>query len=455
MSPSVPDNNGIEIKTMDSETKPTYKIWRKKNPIYLCLLLLCVLLVRSIWVVAGEKSQNWWLLLGSLMIPVAFAATIVAGLGNPAPHQRLIAGAAVAAIVGNQFPRVVSIGLASLGITLFSLTTRPSITHKPQHAGSSTRGKLKAAFAAVFLALVLLVDNFFVWVVAATYFPSHQGSPQPLQDNGRLAQVAFLEGYLGLSRRSVQFLRSVLNVQWALVASAGAALASVELQWVPNRTLWGVTIHALLCLAALRAIRVFSFLLTVLPSQMPSCYRQHFPQPPADWTSWAMVGLIPNSHGGCNDLIISGHATVTSILACLAASVAGNPLFSFSLWSLLTIDFLIEVYEGFHYSVDMWLGALIALLLWRIMSPLEKIDSEAEPAKLLPLSSVSKSTIIEYSLPAIGAFVVVAAVPERVANYCIILSLVLAGVMVGRRGFTHYLQHMLFCVLFLALCIYL
>jgi hypothetical protein len=48
--------------------------------------------------------------------------------------------------------------------------------------------------------------------------------------------------------------------------------------------------------------------------------------PPTEWSDWILEGMKPQVNGGCS-LIISGHATVTSTLACVVASIVGKPLF--------------------------------------------------------------------------------------------------------------------------------
>eukprot|EP00521_Asterionellopsis_glacialis_P019040 CAMPEP_0195326626 /NCGR_PEP_ID=MMETSP0708-20121125/9808_1 /TAXON_ID=33640 /ORGANISM="Asterionellopsis glacialis, Strain CCMP134" /LENGTH=154 /DNA_ID=CAMNT_0040394257 /DNA_START=127 /DNA_END=588 /DNA_ORIENTATION=+ len=153
-----------------------------------------------------------------------------------------------------------------------------------------------------------------------------------------------------------------------------------------------------------------------------------------------MIGILPNSHGGCNDLIISGHATVTSTLACASTSVASNTKFSVALWALVAMDYSIEVYEGFHYSVDMWMGALLTSLLWRIYVTLEQDDQDEQvekddddnnkeeegnvndshtdtPVQWRSLAEVTTQQLLWYGLPGFGAFVVVAVMPEAIANY--------------------------------------
>jgi hypothetical protein len=274
-----------------------------------------------------------------------------------------------------------------------------------------------------------------------------------------LVQQYWFEQLLHLSRRDVQQLRATVNIEWALVAGLAAAFVVCELQWIrQKRTLYSLATHAIFTLAAARFIRVVSFLMTVLPSQMPDCYRHHFPNPPpTDWWNWMLVGLLPNASGGCNDLIVSGHATVTSVLACVSASIAGHWAFSIAVWTMLAMDFMIEVYEGFHYSVDMWMGALFTVMLWRILAPLEAA-SEGDAVyvrEFHPLSDISAQDAIMYAVPALGAYLALTILPQSIANYCVLLYFVAALVQIVRHGIDHKVQHLLFCMLYIGLGIYL
>ncbi|KAL3907826.1 MAG: hypothetical protein SGARI_003349 [Bacillariaceae sp.] len=163
---------------------------------------------------------------------------------------------------------------------------------------------------------------------------------------------------LQLSKRDVVKLRNMISVEWILVSGLGLSLVAIEMQGAAmRRNLWQMAMRGVLTLAVARFIRTISFLITVLPSQSPKCYFGHFPYPPPDdWTEWILEGMKPQVNGGCNDLIISGHATVTSTLACVVVSIVGKPLFTAALWMFVAFDYMVEVYEGFHYSVDMWLG---------------------------------------------------------------------------------------------------
>jgi hypothetical protein len=269
------------------------------------------------------------------------------------PHQRYIPLAAVATIVGNLLPTYLSSALANLAIVVFGLASRP--VPQKQDSVEQIPGPLGTVFAAILMTSVLLVENFFIWVVSATYKESQDIStlPTPLQDNGQIILSHFFTSVLEMTKRNVVTLRNQINVEWILVSGLGLSLVALEMDGSRmRRSLWSVAKRALLTMAIARGIRTFSFLITVLPSQRQNCYFSHFPSPPPeDWIPWLMVGFTPQANGGCNDLIISGHATVTSTLACLVTSVVGKPMFTTAVWMLVAMDYMVEIFEGYHYSV--------------------------------------------------------------------------------------------------------
>merc|ERR1711957_978124 len=119
-----------------------------------------------------------------------------------------------------------------------------------------------------------------------------------------------------------------------------------------------------------------------------------------------MVGFLPSSRGGCNDLILSGHAIVTSTLGCAFTSTASNASFSIAAWTLIALDYSIEAYQGMHYSVDMWLGCIVTCLLWQLTKPLEFVAEgeqiqNGSPKKAPPLNA---KTVLMYALPASLAY---------------------------------------------------
>eukprot|EP00536_Pseudo-nitzschia_multiseries_P001649 jgi/Psemu1/300899/fgenesh1_kg.21_\ len=180
--------------------------------------------------------------------------------------------------------------------------------------------------------------------------------------------------------------------------------------------------------------------------------------PPDDWISWLKVGLIPQIDGGCNDLIISGHATVTSTIACVITSIVGKPLFTTAIWICVTLDYFVEIYEGFHYSVDMFLGAMLVNFLWNTLSPLEDVKQGGPPVKrreFLPLQDATSSDVVRYAIPAIGLWMQLVIIPHSYGLYSCVLYTIVVVAQVSRFGFQQYSQHCLFCLLFMTLGLFL
>lgn len=385
------------------------------------------------------------------------------------PHQRYIPLSVVAAIVGNQLPTFLSSGMAAAAMLIFGLSSRPVLqpgdADQDEHGGKKQSifdGPLGTVLAIFLMTAVLLTENFFIWVVSATYKASQDRSnlPTPLQDNGQLILRYFFSDVLELDKRQVVSVRNMVNVEWILVSGLALSLVAIELQGTAmRRSLWSLARRAVFTLAIARSIRTISFLITVIPSQNPHCYFSHFPTPPRDWFSWIMVGFIPQANGGCNDLIISGHATVTSTLACVVTSVVGKPLFTASLWMFVAMDYMVEIYEGFHYSVDMWLGAIFVNFIWAVLAPLEDNTRQGHGfavKKFYPLAETTRSDLLKFSLPVAGSYLQVNGfIPPDLANYSIVIYIVSVTYQVATSGFQQYTQHFLFCLLYMALGIYL
>ena len=410
----------------------------------------------------------------------------------------LIAISFMMSIVCNQFPKWLSALVACTALFLFGLASRQQALQSAAYCSKSKLTNIvvacddcsnpvqriwnrlgvkeRAALAAIILAVVMLTENFAIWVVSATYQPGMVGSSKPLQDNGRmvlerLAMKVFNVKAPWMARRSLQKLRDGLNVQWALVTSFGTSLVCLEMRLgetahLQQRTLAGLTLHALMTLALARLIRTISFSLTVLPSQMNNCYASHFPPPPEKWSEWLMVGFLPNSRGGCNDLILSGHATITSTITCAFTSAASNTPFSIAVWTLVALDYSIEAYQGLHYSVDMWLGCIVTCLLWQLTKPFEfgagnvplgnadEIIMSSMPIDFKRFT-LDMKIVGTYALPAMVAFVALTVVPEAYVNYILVGYSVWAGIIFSRCGFTNFLQHVLLCEVCLGLGAYL
>ena len=391
-------------------------------------------------------------------------------------EERILPLTLVVSVASAQLPLFVASFAACASIVLFSLATLP---RGPRlHRARPRTSPLYVVLATVLLLVVLLTENFMVWVVSAT-FPAGQSpktAPTPLQDNGRIV-LDYL--WQELSKREVVGLRRLWNVQWSLVACVGASFIVVDVFGHPRRQLYSVGVRAILTLAMARFLRTVSFLLTVLPSQVSQCYSQRYPNPPPkNWWDWIAVGLLPASHGGCNDLIISGHATVTTTLTCLSASVSRDPYFPLALWTLLVLDFAVEVYEGFHYSVDMWLGMILVSLIWRVLQPLEGPSMATTPATTAhphhhhtsgnptTLNLATRRDVLVYGFPAFVGYLQAAWLPQSVANAVIVLYVIMAAaVFYGysqhrdnpalQQMYMHYSLHLLLCVMFIALATYL
>lgn len=445
---------------------------------------------------------------------------------------RMIALSFLLSIVCNQFPKSLSVLVACIALFVFGLASRQVALQSAATAKSNNTDDLKyknitvvdcgddctntnnpiyriwnhlgikerAVVAAIILAIVMLFENFMIWVVSATYPPGMiTSTAKPLQDNGRivlekLAMKLFNVPTPWMARQSLQTLRNGLNVQWALVTSFGTSLICLEMLLDQNtmtqqqqlkqqqRTLHGLTLRVLITLAMARFIRTISFSLTVLPSQVNNCYVSHFPPPPENWSEWLMVGFLPNSRGGCNDLILSGHATITSTITCAFTSVAASTPFSLAVWTLVTLDYSIEAYQGLHYSVDMWLGCIITCLIWKLTKPFEfknggdenvgvllpqplpqgNVDERrADAMTRMPLESTriipfdDMKIVGIYALPAMVAYVALIVVPEAFINYFLVGYSILAGIIFSRCGFTSFLQHVLLCEVTIAIGAYL
>jgi hypothetical protein len=266
------------------------------------------------------------------LVPVALCLYSSAALARQRKLECTIPLALVLTVVSAQLPSYLAVGIAAASIVAFGLATRPIQVDveatsgkvsigQVENAGAKGVGPITVLLAVAVVIAVLLTENFLIWVVSATFEAGQnvRTEPPPLQDNGQRVLKYVLSS---LSKSQVVGLRRLWNTQWSLVSCLGASFAFVELQHARptsttnqsgHRTLFGLATRMAWTMAMARLVRTVSFLLTVLPSQVHNCYAQRFPvPPPTDWAAWVWVGLIPRSHGGCNDLIISGHATVTS-----------------------------------------------------------------------------------------------------------------------------------------------
>jgi PAP2 superfamily C-terminal len=469
--------------------------------IFVGLVCLMAMLVWEV-VIPTQKQRIYYSVLGTTLIPVLLA-TYTALRPNKPVHERLTPVVVVATIFSQVLPRWVKASVAALGLFAFALVSRPrdhnkdkssndkgttssmdddnddekkkllspsppSQRHKKNAVVTMSRQSqlnlTKAAGCGVFLLIIFGTENFLIWVVSATYQQSWnpQTAPEPLQDNGRRVLEWFFFRFLDLGKGEVVSMRRAWNIQYALVVAFGATLATIDFH--PTRQLWSLASRAIMTLACARALRTVSFLLTVLPSQNKFCYVQHFPNPPpTDWWEWTFEGLKPMSHGGCNDLIISGHATVTSTMAAVAISMANENLFSVAICWLLAMDYCVEIYEGFHYSVDMWMGAIICGLLWRVWKPIEdnNTDRNTDSVTLQDLKQrlfqdrLTFLEILTFGGPAMVSFLQLTILPESIANFTLLGMVAAAVTQIAVSGFQQYTKYLFLCVVYTATGIYL
>ena len=411
------------------------------------------------------------------LLPVAFCALIALRPGI-AVEKRILPLTMVLTVIGTQLPAGLGCGLAAIAVVAFSLATMPPDCSSTTTTGSSSIKLSKARGmpdfssclrATVIMAAVLLAENFLIWVLSATFEPGWniETAPPPLHDNGKTLIQHF---FSNLTENEVLGLRKTWNTQWVLVVCLGASFFVVEL-FHPIRSLYSVGTRAFISIAIARFTRTVSFLLTVVPSQIEGCYDLRFPgsnPPPADWSEWLWVGFLPRTKGGCNDLIISGHAVIMSTIACVATSVANDKLFSVALWSMVFLDYCVVVFEGLHYSVDMWLGVILSSLLWRTLQPLEvPITMLATPINTSHhTNTLTLRNAIKYAPPAIVAYLQLVVLPMWCANIVILMYFITALTIYfkfvlteekesKKQPYMHYMQHVVLCVLFMALGIYL
>ena len=266
--------------------------------------------------------------------------------------------------------------------------------------GSGVSFKNRAVLSAFSVIAVLMAENFMIWVVSATFESSHsEPYPDPLQDNLQIIFDKTIE-LAQLNHTALVVLRNSFDAQWALISAALVGIlgaCELKLGRAANRNMWLLSMRALLTFSCVRIVRTVSFLLTVLPSQKRDCYQARFPYPvPQNWSDWILTGMKPAHKGGCNDLIVSGHATVMSVVACICTSVADNTMFSLAAWSLLAFDCVMEVYEGFHYSVDMWLGVVLTCLIFHSFAVLEKEGDETAHKQVRTMPSNYLLTALPY-----------------------------------------------------------
>ena len=130
------------------------------------------------------------------------------------------------------------------------------------------------------------------------------------------------------------------------------------------------------CLTIARTLRMCLYTMTVLPSPKPWC---------------RFTDAIDPFHlrvgGACNDLLYSGHVTVYTLTA-VALTVLSREYswrvarygFPILIWLQITQRIICTILERHHYSIDMFLGLIVTLLIWQCQ-PLH-VDLPQVPGRL-------------------------------------------------------------------------
>jgi hypothetical protein len=115
------------------------------------------------------------------------------------------------------------------------------------------------------------------------------------------------------------------------------------------------------CLTIARTLRMCLYTMTVLPSPKPWC-RFNDPINPFK----LRVG------GACNDLLYSGHVTIytlTAISFTILPRLYPSRLLRYGLpilvWFHIIQRIICTILERHHYSIDMFLGLVVTLLIWQ------------------------------------------------------------------------------------------
>ena len=165
------------------------------------------------------------------------------------------------------------------------------------------------------------------------------------------------------ARRADPAWRAGIGIKEKLVALIALGFAAV-FDAVPFSG-FGMCTRFVACVVYARAIRTVAFMLTVLPNPRPGCYTRRFPPVPDTVAEWLHIGFAKmRSGGGCNDLVLSGHAVIYAAVCCAFSEFAPG-VASKLLWLALVRSSVRGPLTRQHYSVDMFLASAVTALTWR------------------------------------------------------------------------------------------
>ncbi|CAF0918677.1 unnamed protein product [Adineta ricciae] len=205
---------------------------------------------------------------------------------------------------------------------------------------------LKSIRDLVFMGIELLTENTMIQVIS---LKAHNRTP--LRD--------LAEEYLSNENRSfVEF--AYIGVETYQVETNSVLFLWIFYCFLHGPTGLKVLQKGVRCLTLARALRVITFSLTILPNPNPKC---KFTGPVDPFN------LSPG--GACNDLLYSGHVIVYTISALAVTILCSSYPFAILrffirvfIWTQVIQRMIRAVVELHHYSVDMFLGLCVTLLMW-------------------------------------------------------------------------------------------
>jgi len=149
-------------------------------------------------------------------------------------------------------------------------------------------------------------------------------------------------------------------------------------------------------IAIIRALRIITYLSTVLPSPRPGCYMFRFHNVPplfsSEWFWFVLTNGIPIG-GGCKDLLYSGHMAMTVTIGCcyltLFRSWKVRCFFVYPYWYFMMHKAVRTVLGYHHYSVDM----IVALYVVPLVYHFPLISAEPEDLKVFSNNNNNNTNI--------------------------------------------------------------
>jgi len=232
----------------------------------------------------------------------------------------------------------------------------------------------------LFAIFTLFLDNFMAFQVQ--YIAQHANKhAEPLFDYGRKNMLKLFHFFM--LNDEIQTFRQRININFVILFTFLAAfLKRKTSRTKSDEHPWRNLARVSYTIGLSRIIRMISYTMTIIPTQINDCQTLHFgiDELPQNFFEWIKIGFLESrTNGGCHDLIVSGHATITTTLALSASSTMGYH--SFIMWGLVFCEFSMNAIHKTHYSVDLWLGFVITFFIWHFTDKLPSNNKIEVPAK--------------------------------------------------------------------------